>query len=157
MDNIVESQKFSNPVEDIDKDLVGRIIDWIERQNYYPIAKRLNYLLLRVNDNKVEITPEGNEVNQDGNWRFFIDSSGDLIIQKRVSGTWINYLLQNGDANGQMLFWDGVKWAKTETSEMMWDDINKTLGINDSSPDANAKVDVKGTVMVTRILAGGVF
>lgn len=154
MDNIVENQSFSNLGEDVNQDLISRIVEWVERNNYYPTAKRLNYLLLRVNDNKVEITPAGNAVNEDDNWRFFIDSSGDLIIQKRVSGTWTNYLLEKGDANGQMLFWDGVKWAKTETSEMVFDDINKRLGIGQASPTST--LDVGGTATVTRLLAGGV-
>ena len=66
--------------------------------------------------------------------------------------------LQQGTAQGQILFWDDTlkRWVKAETSEIFWDDTNKTLGINDSSPDAGSKLDVKGTVMVTRLLAGGV-
>lgn len=155
MDNIVEKQDFSNIDEKVSTDLIGRLVDWIQRQNYYPVAKRLNYLLLRVNDDKVEITPEGNEVNEDGNWRFFIDSNGDLIIQKRVSGTWTNYLLEKGDAQGQMMFWEhNVKWAKTETSELFWDDVNKWLGVSNSNP--TSELDVGGTATVTRLLAGGV-
>ena len=70
MDNIVESQDFENANEELSPDLFNRLVEWVERQNYYPTAKRLNYLLLRVNDNKVEITPEGNDVNEDGNWRY---------------------------------------------------------------------------------------
>lgn len=89
MDNIVENQNFENTNEEISNKLFDRLVDWIQRQNYYPTAKRLNFLLRRVNDNIVEITPEGNEVNEDGNWRFYI-SNGDLMIQKRVSGTWTN-------------------------------------------------------------------
>ena len=152
MDNIVESQKFANVDEEVSQDLIGRIVDWVERQNYYPTAKRLNYLLLRVNDNKVEITPEGNEVNEDGNWRFFIDSNGDLIIQKQVDGVWTNYLLEKGTAVGQMAFWDGVKWTNTEITELFWDDTNKRMGINQSSPSST--LDVNETVTVKRLLAG---
>lgn len=67
-------------------------------------------------------------------------------------------LVENGTAQGQMLFWDVTlrKWVHTETSELMFDDNNKTVGINDSTPDPDSKLDVKGTVMVTRLLAGGV-
>jgi len=155
LDNIPEKQTFETSDQSLDSDLINRLIDWIERQIYYPKAKRLNYLLLRINDNKVEITPEGSDVNIDDNWRFFIDSSGDLIIQKRVSGTWTNYLLEKGNAQGQMLFWeDDVKWAKTEVTEMFWDDVNKRLGIINSSP--TSELDLTGTATVTRLLAGGV-
>ena len=67
-------------------------------------------------------------------------------------------LVQNGTAQGQMLFWDATKnlWCKTEVAELFWDDVNKCIGINDSTPDPGSKLDVKGTVMVTRLLAGGV-
>lgn len=156
MDNIVENQKFENTEEEeISPDLITRLVEWVEREIYYPKAKRLNFLLRRVNDNFLEITPEGNEVNEDGNWRFFIDSNGDLIIQKRVSGVWTNYLLQKGDAQGQMLFWEhDVKWAKTEVGELFYDDTKKRLGISNSDPRAEA--DVGGTMRATRILAGGI-
>ena len=63
-------------------------------------------------------------------------------------------ILKPGTAAGQVLFWDGFRWVNTETSELYWDDTNKRFGINDSSPQS--KLDVKGTVMMTRLLAGGV-
>ena len=64
--------------------------------------------------------------------------------------------MEDGTAQGQMLFWDDTlkKWVHTETSELFWDDVNKRIGINDSTPQS--RLDVKGTVMVTRLLAGGV-
>ncbi len=64
--------------------------------------------------------------------------------------------LDPGTAQGQMAFWDDTlkKWTYMDVSEIFWDDTNKRVGINDSSPES--KLDVKGTVMVTRLLAGGV-
>lgn len=65
-------------------------------------------------------------------------------------------LLVTGNEQGQMLFWDDTleKWVPTETSELFWDDVNKRLGINQSSP--TSELDVGGTVTVKRLLAGGV-
>ena len=65
-------------------------------------------------------------------------------------------LLVAGNEQGQMLFWDATleKWVPTETSELFWDDVNKHLGVNKSSP--TSKVDVGGTVTMTRLLAGGI-
>ena len=67
-------------------------------------------------------------------------------------------LVDKGTAQGQMLFWDATlqRWVHTEVSELFWDDTNKTIGINNSTPNAASKLDVKGTVMATRLLAGGV-
>lgn len=142
--------------DDLEK-FFAKLLPFFERMIFNRTSKRVNFLLTRINDQKLEIVADGNsDKDEDGNWRLFIDSSGDLIIQKRVSGTWTNYLLQSGDANGQMLFWDGVKWAKTETSELFWDDAEKALGINQPNPASGSKLDVGGTVVVTRILAGGV-
>ena len=141
--------------DDIEK-FFEEILSFFERKVFNKTSKRVNFLLTRINDQKLEIVADGNsDKNQDSNWRL-LESGGSLIIQKRVGGTWTNYLLENGTANGQMLFWDGVKWAKTEISEMMWNDINKTLGINNPTPNADSKLDVKGPVVVTQICAGGV-
>jgi hypothetical protein len=139
--------------DDLEK-FFAKLLPFFERRIFNRTSKRVNFLLTRVNDQKLEIIANGNsDKDEDGNWRFYEDS-GNLIIQKRVSGTWTNYLLQSGDADGQMLFWDGVKWAKTETSELFWDDVNKRLGINQSSPTST--LDVNETVTVKRLLAGGV-
>ncbi len=64
--------------------------------------------------------------------------------------------LKSGTAQGQILFWDNTlkKWVFTETSELFWDDVNKRLGIKNTTPTST--VDVSGTLTVTRILAGGV-
>ena len=78
-----------------------------------------------------------------------------MTIRGRYSGY---TLVANGTADGQLLFWNNTtrEWVPTETSEIIWDDSNKCIGINNSTPDADSKLDVKGTVMVTRLLAGGI-
>ena len=65
-------------------------------------------------------------------------------------------LLVAGNEQGQMLFWDDTleKWVPTETSELFWDDIQKRLGINQSTPTST--LDVNGTVTIKRLLVGGV-
>ncbi len=64
--------------------------------------------------------------------------------------------LKSGTAQGQILFWDNTlkKWVFAETSELVWDDVNKRLGIKNTTP--TSALDVTGTVTMTRILAGGV-
>ncbi len=64
--------------------------------------------------------------------------------------------LKSGTAQGQILFWDNTlkKWVFAETSELFWDDVNKRLGIKNTTPTST--LDVTGTLTVTRILAGGV-
>ncbi len=65
-------------------------------------------------------------------------------------------LVNEGTAQGQMAFWDATlgKWVPMETSEIIWDDVNKRVGINQSTPTST--LDVNETVTVKRILAGGV-
>jgi hypothetical protein len=65
-------------------------------------------------------------------------------------------LVEDGAAQGQMMFWDNTlkKWVHTEVTELFWDDVNKRLGVINSSP--TSEVDVTGTVTITRLLAGGV-
>lgn len=64
--------------------------------------------------------------------------------------------IEDGTVAGQMLFWDAAagKWTYTEVTELFWDDVNKWLGVNKAIP--TSRVDVAGTVTMTRLLAGGV-
>ena len=67
----------------------AKMISFLERRIFNRISKRVNYLLKRVNDGKVEIIPDGtNDKDTDGNWRLTTDTNGNLIIQENISGTW---------------------------------------------------------------------
>lgn len=66
------------------------------------------------------------------------------------------YILKPGTAVGQVLYWDGFRWVNTETSELIWDDTNKTFGINQAAPDSGSKLHVAGTIIGERSLMGGV-
>ena len=66
----------------------------------------------------------------------------------------VNYKVDDGTVQGQMMFWDGSKWTKTEVSELFWDDVNKRMGINQATPTSTLDVNETGTFK--RILAGGV-
>ena len=52
------------------------------------LAVRINDLIDRIQPNHLEIIKPGNRVNEDGNFRFEINSNGNLIGQFKVSGTW---------------------------------------------------------------------
>ena len=65
-----------------------KLISFIERRIFNKISKRVNFLLKRVNDQKVEIIADGNDdKDEENDWRLR-ESSGDLVIEKRVSGVW---------------------------------------------------------------------
>ena len=66
-----------------------RVILWIEKDIFKKISVRINFLLSRVNDQKLEIVADGNtDENQDGNWRWRVDGD-DLVAEKRINGTWV--------------------------------------------------------------------
>lgn len=73
-----------------------------------------------------------------------------------VRGRYTPRQQDDGTVQGQMKFWDATLniWVPTETSELVWDDTNKRLGINRPSPTST--LDVNGTLTVRRVLAGGV-
>lgn len=50
--------------------------------------------------------------------------------------------MENGTAQGQLPFWDatGGKWVHTETSEIVWDDVNKREGINAATPTERLEI-----------------
>ena len=64
--------------------------------------------------------------------------------------------VESGTADGQLLYWDNAaqQWKKLETSEAIWDDVNKRMGLNQATPTST--LDVNETVTVKRLLAGGV-
>jgi len=55
--------------------------------------------------------------------------------------------LEQGTAQGQMSFWyhAGSQWTHTETSELVWDDTNKRLGIGVTDPDTLLELFKDGT------------
>ena len=64
--------------------------------------------------------------------------------------------VESGTADGQLLYWDNAaqQWKKLETSEAIWDDTNKRMGLNQANP--TSLLDANGTVTVKRLLAGGI-
>ena len=64
--------------------------------------------------------------------------------------------IESGTADGQLLFWDNTakRWKKLETSEGIWDDVNKRFGLN--QPNPTSTLDVNGTITGKRLLVGGV-
>lgn len=68
----------------------------------------------------------------------------------------IDSRLKSGTAQGQLAFWDDTlkQYVPLETDELFWDDTNKRLGIKTATP--SSELHVSGTVIVTRVLAGGV-
>ena len=68
----------------------ARLLRWIEKELYYRISKRINFLLDRSNDNFFEFVKDGNLPGENGNWRIIADSAGDLKLQHLESGIWIN-------------------------------------------------------------------
>jgi len=69
------------------------------------------------------------EARTDG-W-YDIDDTG---VATRLAGGSGN--IEAGTASGQMAYWDNAAslWKHTETTELIWDDTSKELGINKSSP-----------------------
>lgn len=57
----------------------------------------------------------------------------DIINKKYLDDNYSFH--EDGTSVGQLNYWNGSKWVHTETSELVWDDTNKRLGINTSSPE----------------------
>lgn len=78
------------------------------------------------------------------------DSAGDELENKVIlEGITIPALTP-----GSVLFADAAGVISQDNNNLFWDDTNKRLGINQSSPTST--LDVNETVTVKRILAGGV-
>lgn len=53
------------------------------------LAFRMNHLLERVLENRIELVKPGNAAGQDGNWSLTVNSDGDLITEVRENGEWV--------------------------------------------------------------------
>ena len=85
MEHLKDTEKFIVYKEEEDlPTYISKLVSWIERTIFNRISKRVNFLLNRINDQKLEIVADS---NTDKNWRIK-ESNGDLVIEKRVSGTW---------------------------------------------------------------------
>ncbi len=75
--------------------------------------------------------------------------------QGRLRRRWIFKPTGTGN-QGVMLFWDETlqAYVPTEASELVWDDVNKRMGINKAVP--TSELDVGGTITGTRLLIGGI-
>lgn len=66
----------------------SKIVFWIKTKIFAPVSRRINFLLSLVNSGFIEIPADNVDPGTDGNWRWRIDSSGDLVLQRLVAGTW---------------------------------------------------------------------
>jgi hypothetical protein len=99
MENLKETEKYSRykPTGDMKKDIeeigkyINKLKNWIEDLNAEQ-TKRTNWILTKVSKSIFElIHPDNKDVDQDGNFKLEINSSGNLIFQYRESGTWTTY------------------------------------------------------------------
>ena len=98
MENLKDTENFGMAFKEGEDDVkfFENLISWVERRIFNRISKRVNYLLNRVNDQKLEIVADGNsDKNEDDNWRIR-ETSGDLVVEKRVSGTWVEVQKYHG-------------------------------------------------------------
>lgn len=90
MEYLKDAEKFGitfKEGEDLE-DFFSKLLSFLERKIFNRTSKRVNFLLTRINDQKLEIIADGNtDKNENGNWRIS-ENSGDLVIEKRVSETW---------------------------------------------------------------------
>jgi len=67
--------------------------------------------------------------------------------------------IEDGTAAGQMIFWDGSKWARTEITEMYWDNTDKRLALGTSNTSISIGNQSRGivvkAVLTSEIIAYG--
>jgi hypothetical protein len=77
---------------------------------------------------------------------YFLKTNGSGVTSWAAVGG--GATVDAGTAQGQLLFWNngGSAWTYTETSEWVWDDTNKRVGINVAAP--SSRLDVGGDVEI---------
>ena len=89
MDKLKTTEQFPAAMEDEKlPEYSARLLRWIEKELFFRISSRINFILDRVNDDFIEFVQDGNEIGDDGNWRIIINGN-DLEMQRRESGTFV--------------------------------------------------------------------
>ncbi len=117
MEYLKDTEQFGQSYKE-EEDLPNflmKLISWAERRIFNRISKRVNFLLTRINDQKLELIIDGNtDKDEDGNWRLFTNSDGDLVIQTRLSGTWTSYIRIDSTGNTYIGDVDGTNFSQFE-------------------------------------------
>ncbi|RLC34304.1 MAG: hypothetical protein DRZ76_02920 [Candidatus Nealsonbacteria bacterium] len=95
--------------------------------------EELEALLFFINNNSIDVIKE--QIDEIKALLFSIPSQKDYI--------------EDGTAAGQLVFWNGSKWVKAETSELFWDEKNKRLGIGTNNPTTGKLVVTGNSVDIT--------
>lgn len=103
------------------------------------ITNEKHYTLERLSD------VNGIPLDTDGQFPVWHNTEGYFDFDRNINDYSES---DDGTAQGQMMFWDATlgKWTYTETSELFWDDVNKYLGIGDSTP--TEKVEINGNIFL---------
>ena len=84
------SKDFPDPgPEETLQEYLPRYTRWITKELYSRSVYAINFLLSNTNDGFHEIIFSGNVAGDNGNWRIDI-STGNFVIQKRISGAWVD-------------------------------------------------------------------
>lgn len=93
MENLKDLENFGidfKEGEDDIEEFINDLVSFIERRVFNRISKRVNFLLTRINDQKVEMVADGNsDKDENGNWRTRVNTNGDFVFEKRVSDVWV--------------------------------------------------------------------
>ena len=90
MEHLKDTENFGEAFKEKD-DLVkflGKLVSWIERRIFNRISKRVNWLLDRIKNDNHEIVKDGNEIEEEGNWRQHI-SGDNLLLQRHDGSDWV--------------------------------------------------------------------
>lgn len=89
MDKLVTTKSFPDPKEGESlKEYMPRLLRWIEKELWFNLVTRINFLLDRSNDDFLEIVKDGNVAGDDDNWRIVIVND-DIQLEHREGGSWV--------------------------------------------------------------------
>lgn len=96
MDKLKETEFFPAAKEEEDLPSWSRkLLRWLEKEVWFRISKRINWVLDRQKDNSFEITRDGQGIDEDGNFK--IERNGDnWEAQIKSSGTWVTVFIFHG-------------------------------------------------------------
>lgn len=132
----------------------------VNGNTYYPpvmfIADAGDTITIKHGTGNIDLPDDGDITLTDDNYIVLI-YNGTIWRAVAIPVVGGGAVIETGTAEGQMTYWDNVanEWKHTETTELVWDDTNKRLGVGQDTPLTQLHVNSTNAIIRASVSDSG--